>query len=79
MAPPKGPDTRQIRVYEPVAEKLWWLAEFENRSIAEIVDEIAGAAIDRRFAKIESRVAIVKAAKAGDPTPLLAPDLGGEG
>lgn len=71
--------TRQIRVSEDLAEKLAWLSELGDDPVAEIVDPLLRPEVDRRYAEIENRVEIIKAAKAGDPGDVLQPDTGGEG
>lgn len=79
MAKKTDSPTRQIRVAEDLADKLSWLAELGDEPVAEIVDPLLRPEIERRYAAIEDRVEIIKAAKAGDPEAVLAPDTGGEG
>lgn len=77
--PPTGRQTRPIRVSEDLAEMLGWIAELSDDSVAEIVDPLIRPDVERRYAPIESRVGIIKAALAGDPETILAPDTGEAG
>jgi len=73
--PPGEHRTRLIRVREDLAEMLAWVADLSGDTIADITGSILRPEVERRYDIIESRVKIIKAAKAG---PVMVPDLGGE-
>lgn len=66
--PPNEQQTRQIRVNEDIAEKLAWVAELSDDTIADIVDPILRAEVEDRYEAIRHRVEAIKAAKAGPVT-----------
>lgn len=72
--PPADQQTRPVRAYEDMADRLGWIARLTNTTVAEILDDIAGEEIDRRFSPLAERVKVIKAAEAGHDY-----DLGGEG
>lgn len=78
--PPRGTSrpTRLIRVSEDLADKLSWIAEFGDDVVAEIVDPLIRPEVERRYEQIESRVEIIKTAKA-EATAIHAPELGEAG
>lgn len=66
---PKG----MIRIPADLAEKLGWLAEFsDDQTVSDIVEPLIRSTVEKRFARIESRVEIIKAAREGKPAPELA-------
>jgi hypothetical protein len=58
-------ETRHVRVYEEMADKIGWIVELGDTTSAALLEEIAGRAVAKRFAKIKARVDAIKAAKAG--------------
>lgn len=83
MAEANRKQTRGIRVPDDLAEMLSWIVEIEGGTVAEIVNGVARPEIERRYARIASRVEAIKVAKSGPVEPAfvneLAPDIGGEG
>lgn len=55
--------TRQIRVFEDLADKIGWIIEIEGGSVANLVDPLLRNAIETRYEGISAAVEAIKRAR----------------
>lgn len=70
-APATSRETRHVRVYREMADKIGGIIEIEGGSAAALMDELAGKQVDERFERVRPRLEAIQAIKAGDPRPDL--------
>ena len=69
--------TRGVRIFDDTAEMLGWVLDLEGQgeTFADFIEDLIRREVENRFAPIANRVAIIKAAQAGEDGPVLTNSL----